>query len=196
MVRRQQEHFDFLAAAGSDPRAAFQFLTYISSMDLAERVLLDGIETMRTQIISLTNQELRKLLNAKGVQRSRIMIPKSRLLFGVCDSAGVLREGECAVKITLEETGLPQALTGMEILVTRNPCLHPGDLQKFRVVAKPELSHLTDCIVFPVQGRRPSSDMMSGGDLDGDKCEKTSSSSILHNWMTSLTCSSLRVLGS
>lgn len=32
------------------------------------------------------------------------------------------------------------------------------------------LSHLTDCIVFPTRGRRPSADLMSGGDLDGDKC--------------------------
>lgn len=58
----------------------------------------------------------------------------------------------------------------IEVLVTRNPCLHPGDLQKFRAVDVPELAHICDAIVFPTTGQRPSADLMSGGDLDGDKC--------------------------
>ena len=169
--RKQQEYFDFLSASTIHPVAAFRFLTYTNNMELAERVLLDGIEPARAQVSRLINQEFNKLLNAKAEQKCRIMIPKSRLLFGVCDSRAVLKEGECAVKVTMDGDGQPMALKGMEILVTRNPCLHPGDLQKFSVVDKPELSHLTDCIVFPVRGRRPSADMMSGGDLDGDKCE-------------------------
>ena len=169
--RKQQEYFDFLSASTVHPVAAFRFLTYANNMELAERVLLDGIEPSRERISNLINQEFSKLLNMKGEQKCRIMIPKSRLLFGVCDSMDVLREGECAVKVTMDGDGQPMALKGMEILVTRNPCLHPGDLQKFSVVDKPELSHLIDCIVFPVRGKRPSADMMSGGDLDGDKCE-------------------------
>jgi hypothetical protein len=110
------------------------------------------------------------MLNKRDEQRCRILIPKSRLLFGVCDAWGVLREGECAVKITMDGDGQPRALDGMEILVTRNPCLHPGDLQKFKVVARVELAHLVDCIVFPTRGKRPAADLMSGGDLDGDTC--------------------------
>ena len=169
--RKQKEHFDFLSASVTHPITAFQFLTYANSMELAERVLLDGIEPLRDQLSRLIKQEHSKLLNKKGIEKCRIMIPQSRLLFGVCDSMNVLKDGECAVKVTMDGDGQPMALKGMEVLVTRNPCLHPGDLQKFRVVEKPELSHLTDCIVFPVQGKRPSADMMSGGDLDGDKCE-------------------------
>lgn len=171
LCQKQQEYFDFLSASKADPKTAFRLLTYTNHMDLAERVLLDGIESVRDRISSIVNQEFNKLMNTRGIRRCRIMIPQSRLLFGVCDPTGVLREGECAVKVTLEGDGQPRALAGMEILVTRNPCLHPGDLQKFRVVAKLELSHLVDCIVFPIRGRRPSADMMSGGDLDGDKCE-------------------------
>ena len=67
--------------------------------------------------------------------------------------------------------GVPRTLTNSDVLVTRNPCLHPGDLQKFKLVDRPELSHLVDCIVFPTRGKRPSADLMSGGDLDGDTCE-------------------------
>ena len=133
---------------------------------------MEGLDnTIGSQVRGLVNQEYNKMLNKRDEQRCRILILQSRLIFGVCDSKDVLREGECSVKVTMDGNGQPWVLTGMEILVTRNPCLHPGDLQKFRVVEKPELAHLVDCIVFPTKGKRPSADMMSGGDLDGDTCE-------------------------
>ncbi|KAM0345841.1 hypothetical protein ACHAPU_006195 [Fusarium lateritium] len=145
----------------TDFRDAFRFLSYVNRLDLAERVLLDGVEKVKTQIQGLVNGELSKMLNKKDEQ-------KSRLLFGVCDAWDVLREGECAVKVTLEEIGQPYALKNTEATVIRNPCLHPGDWQKFKVVEHPELSHLVDCIVFSTRGSRPAADLMSGGDLDGD----------------------------
>lgn len=71
----------------------------------------------------------------------------------------------------MDGDGQPRALEDMEILATRNPCLHPGDLQKFKVVARDELAHLVDRVVFPTRGKRPAEDLMSGGDLDGDTCK-------------------------
>ncbi|KAI2642309.1 RNA dependent RNA polymerase-domain-containing protein [Xylaria nigripes] len=121
----------------------------------------------KPEILKQINAEKSKMKKAE-VQKCRILVPKSRLLFGVCDAWGVLKEGQCHVKVTTDENGLPQTLKNAHVLVTRNPCLHPGDLQKFELVSRPELSHLVDCIVFPIRGRRPSADMMSGGDLDGD----------------------------
>lgn len=150
---------------------AFRFLSFINRPDLGERVLLDGVEQTQAQIHRLVNAELSKMVNKRDEQRCRIFVKKSRLLFGVCDAWDVLREGECAVKVTMEEDGLPYALMSTEVTVTRNPCLHPGDWQKFKVVERPELSHLVDCIVFSTRGKRPAADLMSGGDLDGDQCE-------------------------
>ena len=89
------------------------------------------------------------------------------------------------------EMELPRTIVGTEVLVTRNPCLHPGDTQKFKAVQHDELSHLVDCIVFPSQGRRPSADLMSGGDLDGDKCRRHLT--IMIRLVTDV--SSLRMLG-
>lgn len=132
---------------------------------------MQGIESCQSEVRKFATRERGKMINKRDLQKSRILIPKSRLLFGVCDNRGILQEGECFVKPTMDEYGIPHALTGSHVLVARNPCLHPGDLQKLRVVARPELSHLVDCIVFPVTGRRPAADMMSGGDLDGDKCK-------------------------
>lgn len=61
------------------------------------------------------------------------------------------------------------------VLVTKNPCVHPGDVRKVQTLTyekDPErfakLSHLFNVIVFPSKGPRPLQNMMSGGDLDGD----------------------------
>ncbi|KAL2760162.1 hypothetical protein ACRALDRAFT_2056344 [Sodiomyces alcalophilus JCM 7366] len=167
-LRKQQEHFGFLAAAQADSRSAFRFLSYLNRPDLAEKVLMTSLEDVRPAITKLVNSEYDKMLNKRDEQKCRILVPQSRLLFGVCDAWGVLKEGECAVRVTRDGDGQPYALSGMEILVTRNPCLHPGDLQKFKVVQRDELSHLTDCIIFSTRGKRPAADLMSGGDLDGD----------------------------
>jgi hypothetical protein len=170
LLRKQQEHFSYLSQAVVDPRTGFRFLTWVNRPELAEKLLLDGLESVRATTASLVNSEYDRTLNKRDEQRCRILVPKSRLLFGVCDSWDVLKEGECALRVTMDGDGQPNILKGMEILVTRNPCLHPGDLQKFKAVEREELAHLVDCIVFPTQGRRPSADLMSGGDLDGDRC--------------------------
>ncbi|KAG7287377.1 hypothetical protein NEMBOFW57_006888 [Staphylotrichum longicolle] len=166
--RKQEEHLRFLSDASRDPRSAFRFLSFVNEPHLAERVLVDSLESVHAKVRALVKKEYAKMLNKREEQKCRILVPKSRLLFGVCDAWDVLKEGECAVKITMDGDGQPSALKGCDVLVTRNPCLHPGDMQKFRVVERPELSHLVDCIVFSTQGRRPAADMMSGGDLDGD----------------------------
>jgi hypothetical protein len=84
---------------------------------------------------------------------------ESRLLFGVCDpaakgdSTGRIKEGECFVRITQDHDGKAHTIINTEVLVTRNSCLHPVDLQKFKTVDIPEYSHLVDCIVFPARGK-------------------------------------------
>jgi hypothetical protein len=181
-LRKQAEYLQFLTDAKTDFRAAFRFLSSVGRPDLAERVLLNGIELVQHDINRLVNKQHSKMLNKRDEQKCRILVPKSRLLFGVCDAWGVLEEGQCAVKITREGDGKAYSLENCQVSVVRNPCLHPGDWQKFEVVAKPELAHLADCIVFPIRGRRPAADMMSGGDLDGDQCKSyVSGETMSHN---------------
>lgn len=168
LLRKQDEHFQLLASARTDFREAFRFLSYVNKPELAEKLLLDGIESVTPQIDKLIGAEHAKMVNKRNEQRCRIFVGRSRLLFGVADAWGVLKEGECHVRITLEGNGQAQTLTNTEVSVIRNPCLHPGDWQKFQVVQKPELAHLVDCIVFSTKGKRSPADMMSGGDLDGD----------------------------
>ena len=53
-------------------------------------------------------------------------------------------------------------------MVTRNPCLNPGDVRLLQGVDRPELRHLYNVVVFSSKGERPTCKKMSGGDLDGD----------------------------
>jgi len=176
LLKKQSDFLSFLqAVSDGDVRSTFQFLSFINRFDLGERLLLEGIGPISSTVRYLVQGEYRKMLNRRKEQRCRIMIPKSRLLFGVCDPskatdvATKLKPGTCFLRITEYNSGQSRTLINTDVLVTRNPCLHPGDLQKFRAVDNPKLSHLVDCIVFPTTGKRPSADLMSGGDLDGDK---------------------------
>jgi hypothetical protein len=178
LLSKQKQHLKWLQSVGKgDVRATFQFLSFMNRMDLAEKLLFNGIEAVSSTTQGLVRQEFSRMLNKRNEQRCRVLIPKSRLLFGICDPSskqghpGKLREGECYVRITLDGDGKVHTIINTEVLVTRNPCLHPGDLQKFKAVDIPEFSYLTDCIIFPTRGKRPSADLMSGGDLDGDKCK-------------------------
>ena len=178
LLTKQAQHLTFLEDVNKgDPRAAFQFVSYLDRIEIAEKLLLDGVESVYPMLRNLVKQEHARMINKRNEQRCRILVPKSRLLFGVCDpaakgsSTGRLKDGECFVRITQDGDGRAQTIINTEVLVTRNPCLHPGDLQKFKAVDIPEYFHLLDCIVFTTRGKRPSADLMSGGDLDGDKCK-------------------------
>ncbi len=169
-LHKQRQHLEVLATALSDSRTAFRLFSSLGLHELAEKTLLDGHQAVQAAIAKVVTQEYARMLNKRGEQKCRVLIPQSRLLFGVCDPRGCLGEGECFVRPTHDNDGIPRALSGY-VLVSRNPCLHPGDLQKLLAVPKAELAHLVDCVVFPVKGQRPAADMMSGGDLDGDTCK-------------------------
>jgi len=62
-----------------------------------------------------------------------------------------------------------------DVIVTRNPCTHPGDVRILKAIKpnqrkiRKQFDHLCNIIVFSSKGNRPKADMMSGGDLDGDE---------------------------
>ena len=102
-------------------------------------------------------------------QSARIQIPydEGRNMFGVADEYQCMEYGEVFVQYT-HSSGDRRVLTGL-VMVTKNPCMHPGDVRKFMAVDKPQLHHIVDCIVFPTKGPRPHPNEMAGSDLDGDE---------------------------
>ncbi|KAL6997199.1 RNA-dependent RNA polymerase 2 [Sarracenia purpurea var. burkii] len=115
--------------------------------------------------------------------RCRIFVPRGRILIGCLDETGILEYGQVYCRVTMTKAELK--LTGQsffqkvdekssvvigKVVVTKNPCLHPGDIRVLEAVYEVALEEkgLLDCIVFPQKGERPHPNECSGGDLDGD----------------------------
>ncbi|KAI0712794.1 RNA dependent RNA polymerase-domain-containing protein [Cerioporus squamosus] len=168
-LQRQTQYHEWIRDAATDWQVAFNILCALKQYEAAERLLLDGLESpdVQKKIRSVQMAEIGSF-KKNDKFRTRMIIPKSRFLFGVCDPYGVLNEGEVHVRVSVPRKGVT-TLKNTEVLVVRNPCLHPGDCLKLWAVEHPRLSHLVDCIVFASKGRRAAPSMSAGGDLDGDE---------------------------
>jgi RNA-dependent RNA polymerase len=131
----------------------------------AVKMLLAGIDINEPYLQSLLQSIQRSMMHSI-VSKAKILVPKSRNLLGVCDQSFKLEPGQCFVQLSDGKT--TNVLLG-KVAVTRNPCVHPGDIRVLEAVNVPELHHLVDVIVFPVKGLRPHPDEIAGGDLDGDQ---------------------------
>ncbi|KAG2003690.1 RNA helicase [Coprinopsis cinerea AmutBmut pab1-1] len=179
LVAKQQEYFDWIASItqlDTDPTAALDFLSCTDKYAEAEAIFLHDAEERSKILNDLRKYQLAELARhhdtETGKFKTRMVIHKSRRLFGVCDPYQVLKEGQVHIRITAGRKGPATPIHG-DVLVVRNPCLHPGDCLKLRAVDHPQLSHLVDCLVFASAVRRPGSkpapSLSSGGDLDGDE---------------------------
>ncbi|KAN0073538.1 RNA dependent RNA polymerase domain containing protein [Elaphomyces granulatus] len=102
--------------------------------------------------------------------RARIKVPKAVTLYGIMDETGILNEGEIFCP-SLNEHSHREILVHKDVIVTRSPALHPGDIQLANAVDVPAgspLRRLHNCVVFSQKGERDLPSMLSGGDLDGD----------------------------
>ncbi|KAJ6719076.1 RNA-dependent RNA polymerase [Salix purpurea] len=119
-----------------------------------------------------------KLLDLRT--KARIFIPKGRAMMGCLDETRTLEYGQVFVQYSRArlrklydhlqggETDPRTLICKGKTVVTKNPCLHPGDVQILEAVDVPALHHMVDCIVFPQKGKRPHPNECSGSDLDGD----------------------------
>ncbi|KAK7981199.1 FAD/NAD(P)-binding domain-containing protein [Apiospora arundinis] len=105
--------------------------------------------------------------------KARIPIQEGVTLFGICDETSFLEEDQ--VFITFNKSEFVRAdfmeLDQRQMLITRSPAMHPGDIQIVTNVIPPDdhpLRSLQNCIVFSQKGKRDLPSQLSGGDLDGD----------------------------
>ena len=121
----------------------------------------------RSLLQAIYHHKLRSLM-----KRTKIQIPldKGRIMMGTSDETRTLEQGQVFIQYS-KETHLPGKnviVVEGDVVVTKNPCFHEGDIRVLQAVNVPSLSHMVDCIVFPQVGQRPHPDEMSGSDLDGD----------------------------
>lgn len=103
--------------------------------------------------------------------RGRIPVKNGATLYGIPDEYGVLREGQIFVIMEEGPEGGKKVLTKRNVVITRSPALHPGDIQVVNAVDVPTnhpLRQLSNVVVFSIFGNRDLPSQLSGGDLDGD----------------------------
>jgi hypothetical protein len=102
--------------------------------------------------------------------KTRIPVEKGWHLHGLMGETSILEEGQLFCIVT--EEGRPKVISGRNLIVTRAPALHPGDVQLMNAVTVPPdspLMRLRNCICFSSKGDRDMPSKLSGGDLDGDR---------------------------
>ncbi|KAI0130271.1 RNA-dependent RNA polymerase [Xylariales sp. AK1849] len=146
---------------------------HIGLPQLIRRLDKIGIDYKKDRFLSSVVETvvLRELRLLK--HKARIPIEKGVTLFGIADETGFLEEEQ--IYITFEKSEIVNAesmdLDECEMIVTRSPALHPGDIQLATNIIPPKghpLRSLRNCIVFSQKGTRDLPSQLSGGDLDGD----------------------------
>ncbi|TDL18602.1 RdRP-domain-containing protein [Rickenella mellea] len=99
--------------------------------------------------------------------RARIPIPGCYTLIGVADEWDCLNEGEIYATVVDERNNVTFGIKG-DVLITRSPQIHPGDVQLVKAVRRDQLKHLRNVVVFSCRGKRSLPSCLGGGDLDGD----------------------------
>jgi len=150
---------------------AFQVLNRLSVDINIHKVYDTGVDIIsdpffRSILLDKYEEELRTLL-----YKTRIPIPpdKGRLMIGVADETRQLQDGEVFIQYSDNtQDSLKCTLASGLVIISKSSCFHPGDLRVFEAVDYQGLHHFVDCLVFPVNGKRPHPNETSGSDLDGD----------------------------
>ena len=146
------------------------FLRLKGEFGLLRDIKVNGIDGQIIKCLKFfRNQEVDEMKKAAGY--TRILVPKSREVFAVCDPYNKLKHGECYFNPTMpedESRSFPDP--EQRFLVTRRPCHHPGDIRVLRITKdKQGYENLRDCLVLPVKGSRPHAFECAGGTLSGNK---------------------------
>ncbi|KAJ7956264.1 RNA-dependent RNA polymerase [Quillaja saponaria] len=183
----QQEQLCLLGKMLTIREAAVSVLESLSGADsknILVKMLHQGYEPNVEPYLSMMLQAHYENQLSDLKSRCRIFVPKGRILIGCLDETGILNYGQVYVRVTMtkaeQQCVVDQSffrrvddttciLVG-KVVVTRNPCLHPGDIRVLEAIYEIELEEkgLVDCLVFPQKGERPHPNECSGGDLDGD----------------------------
>ena len=106
-------------------------------------------------IVDLRRKEVRAMVerNRSGseVALVKILVPKARVVFGVPDPYGKLKNGECYFQPTLLHEERSEFEAQKKVFVARTRCYYPGDIRVFKLCHEnPKYQQLHDCLVFPL----------------------------------------------
>ncbi|KAG2701590.1 hypothetical protein I3760_06G052900 [Carya illinoinensis] len=186
-LKRQREAIDHLNAMLTDPSRAQEALEMMFSEDITKvlkEMLICDYKPDVEPFLSMVLQTFRasKLMDIRF--GTRIFVPNGRVMIGCLDETRALEYGQVFLQVSRFSRELCSQSSHMfsvsssnpknfifegEVIVARNPCLHPGDVRVLQAVNVPALHHIVDCVVFPQKGKRPHPNECSRSSLDGDK---------------------------
>ncbi|KAF5442821.1 hypothetical protein F2P56_035439 [Juglans regia] len=184
--KRQREVIDLLNAMLTDPLRAQEALEMMFSEDVTKvlkEMLLCDYKPDAEPFLSMMLQAFHasKLMDLRF--RTWIFVPNGRYMMGCLDETRTLEYGQVFLQVSRFSRQLCNLSSHMfttrssnpnnyviegEVVVARNPSLHPGDVRVLKAVNVPALHHMVDCVVFPQKGKRPHPNESSGSNLDGD----------------------------
>ena len=90
-------------------------------------------------------------------KKSNIFVTDSARLMGVIDEHDLLKENEIFIRVSENNTLTGSKVIEGDIMVTRNPCLHPGDIKVMKAVNPddPRFNGIVNCVVFNKLGPWP-----------------------------------------
>lgn len=145
-----------------------------------KQAMIKGMDVQAEPVLSsvLYTMQLNQFMHLK--KKARIILPDSCVLIGIIDPSDTLEHGEVFVQTRKDSfskhrhghgisdrtnrmehaevingiESMAEIITG-DVLVSRNPCHHPGDVRLLKSVDKRELRHLFNVVVFSSKGDRP-----------------------------------------
>ena len=152
-----------------------------ASADLFLRLTGRNCSVNRNLTTQLRQDEIDKMIDyvddpeheppkLKRVTRTYILVPKSRVVFGVCDPYGELNYNGCYFKPTLFHDESEEFANKSKVIVACIPCYHPGDILVLTLTHdKSGYENLNDCLVLPVKGPHSHAFECGGSNLGGTK---------------------------
>ena len=157
--RKQEQLMKKLDESLTDPVRATEILNEISLGDMTgilKELLSCGYVPGKEPFLTMMLWTFRAIKLNELRTKSRIFVPMGRAMIGCLDETCTLEYGQIFVRVSprsssssLEDT----VITG-KVVVSKNPCLHPGDIRVLQAIDVPGLHHMVNCIVFPQKGER------------------------------------------
>ena len=142
----QAGYYELLENMIRNTAAAEYFLRLRGEVQFLEHIHENGVDSrVKDYFKLLLMKELDKM---KAAAYTRILVPKSRIVFVVRDPYGKLKQGECHFKPTIPDDDNSFTTAGT-IVVVHMPCYHPGDVQVLKLNQEmPGYENLRDCLVL------------------------------------------------
>eukprot|EP01039_Chlorochromonas_danica_P006437 gene6437-7099_t len=151
----------------------------LSTAELARNFLISGHGLEEPFLRNLLGKL--QLKKAKLLQRCNLRLGRAVYLVGAPDVYNCLQPEEVFVSLPIDHDNgqrrgikVDKGYIAGQVIVTRHPMYHPGDIRVFQAKYCEKLAELAEhtnggVIFFSTLGDRAPADMMSGGDYDGDQ---------------------------